>query len=323
MRLVSDPEGRAAETIGLARDAIPVFEAIEDDRALGRAWRFLGHVRGAMQCHYAVAVDAVERALACYERCGWPTWGCAGDLASFVYYGPTHVEEAAARCRRLLAETSRAGEATVLTFLGGLEGMRGDFDEARRLVSKARRLYDELGQPSGGEVNYGTVAARIELLAGEYAAAEQILRASCAALERMGNRAFLSTRATQLAEVLWIRGCDAEAEVWVSRAAELGASDDIPTQLYWRCVQGKVLARRGEGAEAERLVREAIRLSEPTDALNHQARAHLALAQVLGLAGRMPDAAAEANAAVVLFERKGNAVSVEDARALLAEFAVA
>src|SRR5262249_49405903 len=286
VRLASDPEGRADEVIKLARAAIPLFEALGDQQALGRAWRFLADVHGAMHCHYAAALDAGERALACYERCGWPTSTCAGDLAAFLYYGPTRVEVAVDRCRQLLAPTSPGGEAAVLTFLGGLKGMHGDFDEARKLVSKARRLYEDLGQTSTAEANCGTVAARVEALAGEYAAAEASLRTSCAALARMGNRAYFATQAADLADVLWAGGHDDEAEDWVSRAVELGASDDITTQLFWRCVQGKLLARRGDGAGAERLVREAIRLSDTTDALDYQARARLDLAHVLGAVGR-------------------------------------
>ena len=276
-----------------------------------------------MQCQYAVATDAAERALACYERCGWPTSTCVGDLAAFLYYGPAPVDAAIARCGRLLDGAGRGGEAAALNFLGGLEGMRGQFDEARGLVAKARRLYDELGQPFVAEVECGTVAATLEILAGAPAAAEEILRTSCAALERLGHRAYFATRAAELAEVLCTRGRDDEAEDWISRAIEFGASDDITTQLFWRCVRGKLLARRGEGAEAEQLVHEAIRLSETTDALNYQARAHLDLAQVLGRAGRAAEASAEAGAAIELFERKGNIAAAEQARALHAEFAVA
>jgi len=323
VRLFSDPEGRADEVIALARETIPLFEAVADEQALGRAWRFLADVHGAMHCRYAAGVDAAERALACYEQCGWPTSTSIGDLAAFLYYGPAPVDEAVERCGRLVAGTGRGGEAAVLTFLGGLEGMRGQFDEARRLVSKARRLYEELGQTFVAEVECGAVDARIEMLGGDYAAAEEILRASCAALERMGYRGYLATRAAELADVLWVRGHDAEAENWVSRAIELGASDDIPTQVLCRCVRGKQLARRGEFAEAERFVHEAIVLADTTDALNHQARTRLDLAQVLGMARRMDEAAAVGEVAIELFQRKGNTAAAERARARLAELAPA
>jgi tetratricopeptide (TPR) repeat protein len=316
LRLYTDPEGRASEVIELARAAIPLFEALGDQQGLGRAWRFVGDVEGGMYCRYAAAVEAAERALHFYELSGWPASTSVGDLAAFLYYGPTPVEEAVNRSRRLLAETT-AGRGAVLAYLGGLESMRGHFDEARGLLAKARWLHEELGQAVVAEVNCGGVAARIEMRAGEYAAAEEILRANCANLERMGNRAYLATRATELAEVLWTRGDEKGAENWVSRAVELGASDDIPTQLSWRCVRGKLLARRGDPFEAEQLVRDAIRLSDTTDALNHQARARLALAQVLGIGGRPGEASAAGRAAIELFERKGNLAAADQARALV------
>ncbi|HEU5213987.1 MAG TPA: BTAD domain-containing putative transcriptional regulator [Gaiellaceae bacterium] len=322
VRLYTDPEGRAAEVIALAQAGIPLFEALDDQHALGRAWRFLADVQGAWHCHYAAGVEAAEHALAHCLQCDWPTSSCVGALAAYVYFGPEHVDAAIERCNGLAA-TSSAGDAAVFTFLGGLEAMRGQFDDARQLVSKARRLYTDLGMAAAAEANAGTIAAQVEVLAGEHAAAEEILRATCASLERMGDLAYLATRAAELANVLWHRGCDLEAEDWVSRALELGASDDIPTQILWRCAAGKLLAHRGEVAEAQRLVGDAIRLSDTTDALNYQARARLDLARVLGIASRLVEASAAAEAAIEIFDRKGNVAEAERARALLAEFAVA
>jgi len=320
-RLYTDPEGRASEVRELAQAAIPLFEALGDQQGLGRAWRFLADVQGGMGCRYAAAVESAEHALACYERCGWPTSSSVGDLAAYLYFGPTAAGDALDRCRGLLAETSGGGAATALAYLGGLEGMRCHFEEARGLLAKARRLFADLGQTNVAEVTCGPVAARVEVLAGEYSAAEEILRTTCTNLERMGNRAHLATRAAELADVLWLRGCDNEAEDWVSRALELGASDDIPTQISWRCAAGKLLARRGEAAEAQRLLRDGIRLSDTTDALNQQARTRLDLAQVIAIAGRRAEASALAEAAVELFERKGNAAAAGRAKALLQEFA--
>jgi tetratricopeptide (TPR) repeat protein len=319
LRLDSDPEGRARELIELSEEAIPLFDALGDDQALGRAWRFLADVHGAMHCQYAKGVGAAEHAITYYERSGWPTSTSFGDLAAFLFYGPAPVPDAIDRCRALLARTRPGGEAAVLTFLGGLEGMGAHFDDARRLIAKARRLYEDLGQSGVAETNCGGVAARVEILAGDEAAAEEILRTTCANLERMGNRGYLATRAAEFADVLWSRGYEEEASLWVSRAIASGASDDIPTQIAWRCVRAKLYARRNE-PEAEQLVREAIQLSDATDALNQQARARLDLGLVLGIAGRAAEASAAVEAAIELFDRKGNTAASARARALLSEF---
>jgi hypothetical protein len=48
-------------------------------------------------------------------------------------------------------------------------------------------------------------------------------------------------------------------------------------------VRAKVLARRGEHAEADRLAREAVALSDETDQLDTQGDAYADLAEVLEL----------------------------------------
>ena len=65
-----------------------------------------------------------------------------------------------------------------------------------------------------------------------------------------------------LAEALYADGRLDEAQAWASRADELGASEDPVTQLRSRAVRARVLARSGEHAEAERLAREAVALSD-------------------------------------------------------------
>ena len=164
--------------------------------------------------------------------------------------------------------------------------MRGRFGEARRLVSKARSSYEELGQVSVAEANCGTIAAGIELLSGDAKAAVRLLRGSCKMLELTGDRAYLATRAAELADVLCLETCDDEAERWITVAEASAAVDDLPTQFLARCVRAKLLARRGELAEAEVLAREAVALIEETVALNDRAKTLLDLAEVLCLADR-------------------------------------
>jgi len=51
--------------------------------------------------------------------------------------------------------------------------------------------------------------------------------------------------------------CD-EADAWAGRSAEAGGRDAAEKETVWRQVKAKVLARRGEHAEAERIAREAV-----------------------------------------------------------------
>jgi tetratricopeptide (TPR) repeat protein len=110
-----------------------------------------------------------------------------------------------------------------------------------------------------------------------------------------------------------------EADAWAARAAELGASDDALTQYLWRQTRAKVLARRGEHAEAERLAREAVMIADGTGFLNGQADAYADLSEVLVLAGRADEAVQALREALERYERKENLVVAERTRSRLFE----
>ena len=84
-------------------------------------------------------------------------------------------------------------------------------------------------------------------------------------------------------------------------------------------MRAKVLARKGESAEAERLVRRVIDLLEPTDTVTGKAEALLALAEVLELTGRLGEAATAAHEAAGLYAAKGADAGVRVAEARAAE----
>ncbi len=121
-----------------------------------------------------------------------------------------------------------------------------------------------------------------------------------------------------------VPGCAAldrldEADAWAGRAAELGTTDDAQKEMLWRQVRAKVLARRGEHAEADRLAHEAVAICDATDMLDMQGDVYADLAEVLLLGGRLDEAAAALQQALERYERKGNLVSAGRVRARLAE----
>jgi hypothetical protein len=71
---------------------------------------------------------------------------------------------------------------------------------------------------------------------------------------------------------------------WRSREAleltreseSLAGEDDITAQIPWREARARILARRGEMADAEKFAREAVAIAERTDWLNMQGYAQLA-----------------------------------------------
>jgi hypothetical protein len=98
--------------------------------------------------------------------------------------------------------------------------------------------------------------------------------------------------------------------------------EDVDAQIGWRRVRAKVLAGRGEVAEAELLAREATALAARTDYLDGHAQATVDLAEVLRVAGRSEEATALALEAIRLYDQKGNVVAAGTLRAQLAEPAI-
>jgi Flp pilus assembly protein TadD len=98
----------------------------------------------------------------------------------------------------------------------------------------------------------------------------------------------------------------------------MGGSDDMATQILACQVLAKVLARRGQHAEAERLARDAVAGADGTGSLVSQGDVRLDLAEVLELAGRRDDATAALREALERYERKGALVPAQRARERLA-----
>jgi tetratricopeptide (TPR) repeat protein len=196
--------------------------------------------------------------------------------------------------------------------------MLGRFDEARAILAEARA---DLAERGAGMKLAATCmdAADVDLWAGDPAAAAELGANACGLLDDLGEKTMLSNAAGTLAQALYALDRLEEADACAGRAAELGASDDAFTQMLWRQVRAKVLARRGEHAEAERLAREAVAIGEDTDMLDAQGDTYTDLGEVLLLAGKNGEAAAALEHALERYERKGNLVSTQRAQTRLAE----
>ena len=292
--------------------AIPVLEEAGDHLGLARAWRLRSEL-AVRASHWGARGEALERALE-YAR-------LAGDvreeatlvslLAVSLYYGPTPVEEAIARCESFLTEVtgSRSLEAGVWSILAGLRAMRGDLDEARKLWAAARDQYEELGLRFRRAAR-SLIPAAIETLAGDDEAAERELRWGYETLERMGERGARASIAAFMAESIYRQGRDDEAARFAEITEELAADDDLEPQVLWRSVRAKVLAKGGELDQAEQLAREAEALVENTDFPDLQAIALLSFAEVLEANGKTEEAAQLIARARMIYEQKGNVVAV-------------
>jgi len=317
VRLHAGPGGELEDARAVADAALQVLKTHGDDLDQCRAWRLQAWVAWTRSLA-ASADQAWRRAAEHARRAGdqRELFEILGWRASAAAFGPTPVPEAIRVCHgiRRQVRSNPVAASVTLRPLGLLHAMRGELDEARRLVGESNRLLDELGRMHSAVSHH---EAMVEMLAGRPAAAEERLRRGHAALEEMGERALRSTTAAMLAQTVYAQRRYPEAEELCRVSQRDAAPDDLVTQVMWRGVAAKVLARGGDDAQAEALAREALALVERTDLLTHHGDALLDLAEVLRLVGRPREADAATRAAVERYEAKGNLVSAGRARARL------
>ena len=302
-----DPSGALLE---LAAEARPQFAKSGDDAALTEAWVATAWAE-LIRCRYGEMLDAVEHAIEHAHRARHARWERELPVwkGSALFYGPTPVEEVLR-----WHEREHPTHALALRQRGILEAMHGRFDLARTLVADGDAAAAELGQTIWLAVG-GMATWDVEMLAGDFVAAERAVRASCERLEEIGDTGYRATATAQLAESLYMRDRldDAERETGVAEA--LAAPDDRVSQALWRQVGAKLHGRAGRPAEADRLAREAVALLCATDMVDYHARAVADLADVLGAVGLPEQASDELAQAIALFDAKGNVVRAERARA--------
>jgi class 3 adenylate cyclase/tetratricopeptide (TPR) repeat protein len=309
-------EGESAEeTRPLAEEALRVFADPVDDAGLADGWYALARIEHNA-CRFRLRDEAVRRMEAHAGRAGILRMErlARAWLASGYVFGPYSVDEALQWYEQ---NADVADESPIVRNMHArMQAMRGDFDRARALMAASAKRMDELGQrllAAGAAME----AADIELDAGNVVGAAEIAVAGCARLEELGERGWLSTLAGQAGQALYALGRIDEAWHWTEVAEQAGAEDDVITRLLILQVRAKVLARRGDHAEAERVAREAVQLSEETDMLSEQGDARVDLAEVLTLAGRRDEAAEALAAAEALYTEKGYLVAVKRTQVLL------
>jgi predicted ATPase/class 3 adenylate cyclase len=318
LRLLRVEEGGDEEAARAITLVIPVFNRYKDNLGLCRARR-LEALLYWNEARAEAAEEAWKRA-AVHAR-------LAGDqhvyneilawIASALWFGPTPANKGIRRCKAMLKKVrdSPESEAAILRHLGGLYGMVGQFELARHLLATSNAAYAELGFKLDAAMSQNE--AVVELLAGNPAAAEESLRTGYRALEEMGERMFRPTTAAFLARAVLEQGREEEAEELAELSAQLAAKGDLLSQILWRGVRARVLARHAQFEEAEALAREAVALAQVTDFVNHRADALLDLARVLKASLSIDEAVTSASEALRLYELKGNHVSASATRSWL------
>jgi predicted ATPase/class 3 adenylate cyclase len=317
LQLRAEPKVGATRVQEIAEQAIDAFERLHDDAGLARAWSLLGGVHW-FASRWGARAEALERALVHARRAGDRREEIIilGGLPLSLSWGVTPIPEAVERCRELLAQAgdNRTLEAKILVVLAELEAGLGNFDEARNLYGRSKSILEELGlQLLLGVQTFA--AGTIELLAGNPAAAEAELRWGLDTLNRIGAQVASSTVAALLGAAAYAQGRYEDADQLTGLGEATAPKEDVASQILLHGTRAKVLARKGQLENAERLARDTVALAADTDALTVHGDALMNLAEVFRLVDKEDEAIPIVEEARVLYEAKGNVVLAARAEA--------
>jgi class 3 adenylate cyclase/tetratricopeptide (TPR) repeat protein len=313
-------EGGADRAIEEGQAAVETLRDSGEHELLANAWYLLSEAY-FFYGRFEEQLDALEQASASARKAGDTAFEL-DILAARVgplTLGPRPVEEGFRLVDDTFARYGRRPEIQTLVdhLLLHLLAMVGRFDEVWEVEKRWRGLMRELGRDLGLGASSNCVWEAC-WLAKDWDRAEGALREGYKILERKGEKGYLSSVAANLGDTLYEKGRLDDAYEHSVTAERVGAEDDPATQMAWRTVRAKVLATRGETAQAEELAREAEEIAASTEFLNLRAWVLLGLADVLNMAGKEDEATDAVERALGMYERKGNLVGAERARALLA-----
>jgi len=295
---------------------IAIFEAAGDHAGLARAWRLLAQTYNNAG-RFVEASEAADNIVLYATSAGEPRLAAraATTKAYALLLGAVSADEAIRQCEELVSRVGgdRRAEAIVSGTLSVLQAMRGSFELARELYGQQRQILESLGR-NVAALTTSINSARVELLAGDPEAAEREARRDFDALGALDERYFRSTVAGMLARALYEAGRYAEAEAVVEEARALTADDDFESQVLWRGVAARILARSGRTDQALELSESQLRIAAETASPVFEAEARVERAEVLALLGRQDEAEPPLREALRLAEAKGDLVSADRIR---------
>jgi tetratricopeptide (TPR) repeat protein len=300
--------------------AAAVLDAEGDLEALAEAWVEIG-IRRSDLGDSPAGTEAFERAASYAERSGnhIAKQEAVGRLVWAFHELAIPVDVAIGRAERYLEAASGDpwAQAAILQPLALLYGHAGRFADARAAITRARVAQTRCGAKIESAVS-AAQAGLIEMIAGDLAAAKEELTKGCDALRTTGERGFLCSWLTRLAEVEYALGCFGEAYRQTEEAEAMAEADDLDAQVRWRTVRAKALAQRGQFIAARQLAGEAEALIAPTIWAELQAAALVAKAEVSKLAGAPAEAAASLRKALRIHEDRRAVALADQTRAALA-----
>jgi len=316
-RIAIGPDPISLETlageIGRGRE---VFEALGDDAGLAQVSRLMLHIhyrRGRM----AEMEEAGRRDLEHAIKSGHPREVIGGQwlLAMALEEGPRPVRECIEACEGIVRWRGIENPGVVST-MGYLWAMAGEFDTARQMAARAQEILREgvrARRPLGQVIRR---AGDVELLAGNVEAAERELRRALELNLEMGENDMVCQIAASLSRILGRRGEIEEAERLAAVSEHHAPAQSVTSQALWRSVQARMLFLHGNPGKARPLAQEALELV-PADMLNLRAEVSVDLGEGLLQGGHRDLGTKAIRDAIDLYRQKGNVAGSAQAEANL------
>ncbi|GAA1664133.1 AAA family ATPase [Fodinicola feengrottensis] len=302
------PESGVGSAAEIATEALPVFQAAQDNLGLARAYVRLGQEQQTLGS-YRKADDLLEAALqhSVVAKAAPERATALGAIGISLWQGPTPATEAVRQCQDLLVRYGSDHDIVVLTLnypLANLFALQGLDTEAQECLNTANRFARDLGYAEAAAF-VPLFTAGVEALAGRWEKAEMLLREAIAQCQATGNAGLLINASRDLARVLVRNGKRPDPTL-------LDGGDDFPPAEAADHLGARAITET-DARLAVQLARAAVAAAETTDSPITRATAYLDLAQACRSAG-VPSTAAKR--AAEWFGRKGHVVGCQAAAAI-------
>ena len=316
-KVYAQGHGESISPIELEREVRGVLAPIEttaSDQTVAAGHLTLGwtlYWQGRLQA----ATEAGERAVVHARGAGKRSLEMDG--LRLVGAGILHGEVPWPEAERWVDERPAGGPDPAI-LLSTAASLQGRTEEARQIIDQFVRDENERGRLLSA-LMVSLARGGLEMTAGEYDRAEEILRHGWDGLGEVGERGIRSTVGGYLGEVLARLGRLDEAEALLDEALSISTLDDWVTVSQVQIGRAFVASGRGEHERACELAREAVEIVDAREYVTIQQEIRLRNGEILVAAGRTGEARAALEHAREVAERKGSTVLVAQADELLAE----
>lgn len=294
---------------GIADRAVEHFSSVGSERDLASA--LLVKANTSATANLTDSIELLRKAQrhaesAGDERTQIEVWD---ELGGAMIFGPTPYDEIREFMQREIAWARQRGIA--FTEADGMLGeaytvaASGDTNEARQQIAKVRALFAQLPGFVSQLGESDTLAASIELDAGDLVAAESFYRRALETLDKGEHALWWRSAALGLADVLIDVRSDAEARAVLNEVDRRALRWGVRPQSRYLQAQAKLAMAATDIGSALDQAREAVDLLADIHAPQGQARAHEVLGELLAQASDPAGSIGEFERARELYAAKG------------------